>query len=108
MEDADSIQEILILAQLGPLLGPVAAWTLHVGDRAVVLPLLAVVFRCPGPVGVTQLLVLHCFLGVEGCFFCHSILVCDGKNLFQRAQILDCEHVDQRRVFETLLEEHTD
>jgi hypothetical protein len=40
------------------VLGPIAAWPLYIGDKAVVLPLLVIDPGCSGPTNVTRLLVL--------------------------------------------------
>jgi hypothetical protein len=62
----------------GPVLGHVAARLLHIGDEAIMLPLLIVALECLGPIRVIRLLVLLCFLGVEGCFFSQDIFIGDG------------------------------
>jgi hypothetical protein len=57
LENANHVQETFELTWLGLVVGPIAAWSLYIGHRAVRLPLLVVPFGGAGSIRLTQLLV---------------------------------------------------
>jgi hypothetical protein len=57
LENASSMQETLLLARPGPVLGPVMTWSFHVGNGAIMLPLV-IGLQNPRLIHVTRLLVL--------------------------------------------------
>jgi hypothetical protein len=75
MEDANFIQEALVLAQSGPLPSLVMAQPFHVGNRAILPRRLVTGLRTPGLIHVSQLLVLLCVPCVEVASFIRAYLL---------------------------------
>jgi hypothetical protein len=78
VENANSIQETLVLIESHAVLAPIKAWPFHVGNRADMLPLLVIELLSLLSFQVTQLLVLLCLPHVEGRFLNQGILIADS------------------------------